>query len=173
MELLVLTRHCLDHHPLRLKTTVQVPHAPWPFRFQDMWLQHDSFMKTVSDNWSLPMLQPNSVSMLIRKLRRLKACLRHWNNDVFHNINDEIEQATQKLNEIQQIIAISGDSDANFEIEMNCLSHLNDLLSRRHALLTQKNRLQWLKYGDRNSAFFSQTSRLPKITTFHHLYTGW
>lgn len=38
VELLVLTKNCSDHHPLKLTTTVQMVHAPRSFHFQDIWL---------------------------------------------------------------------------------------------------------------------------------------
>lgn len=66
----------------------------------------------------------------------------------------EIDNVSADLDDIQYIIALEGDMEERFEIEMNCATTLNDLLACRQAFLSQKNRLQWLQDGDRNLAFF-------------------
>lgn len=100
------------------------------------------------------MYKATPTALLVSKLRRLKICLRDWNVQHFRNIYVEIEHATADLNNVQNMIATTGDTNDLFDPEMNCLTRLNDLIARRHTFLTQKNRLQWLKDGDWNSSFF-------------------
>lgn len=71
----------------------------------------------------------------------------------------EIQQASNHLDHIQQSISVEGDSDDLFNEEMNQTSKVNGLLARRHALISQKNRLQ---DGDRNSAFFHRLHSAQK-----------
>lgn len=46
-DLLILPSLCSDLNPLCLRTTNVVPHPSRPFRFQDMWTMHDSFLPVV------------------------------------------------------------------------------------------------------------------------------
>lgn len=66
----------------------------------------------------------------------------------------EIQHATEDLDHILRTIAEDGDSNDRFNAEINQIARLNNLLAKRQALLSQKNCLQWLQDGDRNSAFF-------------------
>lgn len=99
-------------------------------------------------------MHSSPATVLIRKLKRLKARLSDWNQDVFRNIYAELDEASLALDDIQQEIAQHGDFDVRFDLEMNSTSRVNNLLARRHAYLTQRNWLQWLKDGDINSTFF-------------------
>lgn len=49
---------------------------------------------------------------------------------------------------------------------MNQISKLNGLIARRDALISQNNRLQWLKDGNKNLAFFHRlhSSRKSKAS---------
>lgn len=49
VELLVLPMHGSNHSPLRLRASVGNPNISRPFRFQDMWTQHEGFLFFVRD----------------------------------------------------------------------------------------------------------------------------
>lgn len=85
---------------------------------------------------------PNSILHFVRKFKRLKHMIRHWNLVVFRDIFVELEAATASLDEIQQEISVQGDSDQLFNEEMHHTSIVNRLFAQRHALLTQRGRLQ-------------------------------
>lgn len=53
------------------------------------------------------------------KLKRLRGKLKILNSEIFQNIYTKIQQATTLLDEIQKNIAAHGDSDDQFNMEMN------------------------------------------------------
>lgn len=75
------------------------------------------------------------------KLRRLKIRLRDWNKDVFRNIFDEIQQATNELDDIQKEIAQYGNSDTRFDQEMDLVTKVISLLEMRRTFHAQKSHL--------------------------------
>lgn len=97
---------------------------------------------------------PNPILRFVRKFKPLKHMIRHWNLVVFWDLFAELEAATVALDEIQQEISVQGDSDQLFNEEMHHTSIVNWLFVQRHALLTQRGRLQQLEDVDRNFAFF-------------------
>lgn len=101
VELLILPLHCSDHNPLHLRTSLNVPASPRPFRFQDMWTMHESFFDTVKQSWYIPILACTPTVRLITKLKRLRHILKVWNAESFRNIHTEIQQASIKLDQTQ------------------------------------------------------------------------
>lgn len=154
VELLILPMLCSDHSPLRLQAARKITTSPRLLRFQNMWTLHEQFHAMVKDNWYIPLPASNPTLCLIAKLKCLRGKLRTWNLESFRNIHTEIQRESAILDQIQQRISIDGDSDNLFLNEMNQTSKVNGLLARRHALISKKNCLQWLKDGERNSSFF-------------------
>ncbi|KAL8457094.1 hypothetical protein ACS0TY_034251 [Phlomoides rotata] len=58
-----------------------------------------------------------------------------------------------------------GDDEDRFDREVNCQVHLNRLLDRQQTLITQKNHLQWLSDGDRNTNFFHIANAVRKTNS--------
>ncbi|KAL8523191.1 hypothetical protein ACS0TY_013240 [Phlomoides rotata] len=169
----ILPRWSSDHHPLKLVLTNDVPTLPRPFRFQSMWLSHDGFLAVVRDSWSQTSDIRNPVVRVASKLRNLRTVLRQWNSEIFRNVFVEIDTATAALEAIQQEIAREGDSDSWMSAEIEKTMHLNDLLARRNLFLRQRNRLQWLTDGDRNSAFFHRLHSIWKTqSSISHIRDG-
>lgn len=162
---MILPMICSDHHPIRLRATNHVHIGPHSFYFQDMWTHHHDFSTFVRTCWTLPIHAANPALCLMAKLKRLKGKLRTWNANVFRNVFNEIQLATEALDATQQKISTEGDSDELFDEEMNRIATLNGLLARRHAMLSQKNRLLWLKDGDINSVFFHRMHCTRKSRT--------
>ncbi|KAL8502779.1 hypothetical protein ACS0TY_021770 [Phlomoides rotata] len=134
----VLPRISSDHHPILLNLQETADHAIRPFCFQNMWVT--------------------------QKLKRLKATLKHWNKVTFKNIFVDLEAATAALAAIQLESASLGDSDERLMQEIECMNRLNSALSSHQIRSTQRNRLQWLQDGDRNSKFFHAMNRIWKTS---------
>lgn len=79
VELLILPMLCSDHSPLHLRVNNRVASSPRPFRFQNMWTQHDQFHSVVKENWYIPMQNMNPTLCLMLKLKRLRSKLKTWN----------------------------------------------------------------------------------------------
>ncbi|KAL8480341.1 hypothetical protein ACS0TY_027037 [Phlomoides rotata] len=107
----VLPRISTDHHPILLTLQENADHAIRPFRFQNIWSTHPSFLPLVSDSWRQFVTSYNPIHRVTQKLKRLKATLKHWNKVTFRNIFVELETATAALAAIQLESASLGDSD--------------------------------------------------------------
>ncbi|XP_026441936.1 uncharacterized protein LOC113341166 [Papaver somniferum] len=130
-----------------------------PFRFQQMWLSHPSFLQVVIDSWSED-ISGNPIFIYMNKLKRLKKILKDWNWEVFGNVHDNLKNAEDKVME-ETII-----SDA----DPTNISLLNNLVTARgnyeiaannlNTFLRNKARMNWIKDGDANSNFFHTSIKM-------------
>lgn len=66
----VLPRTCSDHSPLAVFCTLQELSGFHPFRFQNMWTLHASFLDFVRQSWSSPLPPSNPIVQVMGKLSR-------------------------------------------------------------------------------------------------------
>ena len=92
-----------DHSPMMVKVIDNDQNIKKPFRFFDMWMDHDEFMPLVKKVWDqnsggCPMYQ------LCCKLRKLKQELKLFNMTHFSNISDRVKDAKHEMDKAQQAL---------------------------------------------------------------------
>ncbi|KAL8456445.1 hypothetical protein ACS0TY_034597 [Phlomoides rotata] len=158
----VLARAGSDHHPMVLHCAKDSSSRPRPFKFQSAWTIDSRFRELVRLSWNHNSRPPDPISRIMQKLKRLKGALRIWNRQVFGLINKKIADANQAILAVQAQIYTTRDSDQLLESEIEATIQLNRFLKQEQLFFAQKNRVSWLKDGDRNSAFFQRLHRIKK-----------
>ncbi|KAG2674104.1 hypothetical protein I3760_13G120200, partial [Carya illinoinensis] len=75
-----------DHCPMLIHSQKPVvSYGHHPFRFQNMWVSHENFLRCVEEVWKEP---TTSVSLvrLAKKLKKIKLALRAWIKQVFGHV---------------------------------------------------------------------------------------
>ncbi|KAL8529336.1 hypothetical protein ACS0TY_006665 [Phlomoides rotata] len=129
-----------------------------------MWTTHPSFRQTVLNSWTQLTTASSLIQLVTQKLKRLKATLKNWNHVVFKNIYVEMEEASEALNAIPVEAALYGDTEDQLLTEIDCTVRLNTIMHQHQINSTQRNHLQWLQDGDRNSQFFHTMNRIRKTS---------
>lgn len=94
-----LPRISSDHTPLCFEFQVPEKKKPSGFIFQNMWLDHPSFLHMVKKNWDTP-IHGTPGYILARKWIRLKGALKDWNWNVFGNIHHKKVELRAKVHEL-------------------------------------------------------------------------
>lgn len=71
-----LARISSDHSPILLVHHNHSPLSNAPFKFENKWLPHPSFLDLVKYSWDIP-IEGNPQSILAQKLKALKQTLKH------------------------------------------------------------------------------------------------
>ena len=92
--------------------------------------------------------------ILSQKLKVLKQHLKVFNNQHFSNISRRVEEARDKLFNIQSLMNLHpGDVDLS-TAEADALHDLYTLTKAEESFARQKSRAIWMKEGDRYSKYF-------------------
>jgi hypothetical protein len=94
----------------------------------------------------------------------LKDELKIWNKNIFGNIHNQVSNAVNKLNDIQQRIQVDGYTDSLFSQENLAKTELETVLNMEEAYWHEKARVKWHCDGDRNTAFFTELQKSNKLT---------
>lgn len=124
------------------------------FRYENMWRRDPSYMALVESRWS-SLEAPSNLDSLAQSLQHVSCSLSDWEQSSFGSVRKELVRLRQELEKERQSTIRSGPTRK----EASLMSRLSELLSREEIMFKQRSRLDWLKDGDRNTAFFHAKSR--------------
>lgn len=138
-----------DHVPMRLTLKHADLNIKSPFRYFNVWANHQDFKKIVEDGWHKNYYR-DPMQNVWRKLKMLRSNLRQLNNAEFKNISQKVEKARSDLKEIQRCIQQQY-SDNLLNAEKQALQNLERWATIEEAVFKQKSRVNWLRLGDSNT----------------------
>lgn len=138
-----------DHCPLILNCTLPLKRVPKLFKFESMWSTHPTCEDIISDSWD-SRVQGSSMFRLAQKLRNCRQSLKEWSAKEFGNNKRKLEALKSQL----AVIQVDCPSDSNMGDMYQIKKEIETLLDREEMYYHQRSRINWLRYGDRNTSFF-------------------
>jgi len=142
-----------DHFPLLLDFEHSQTTFVSQFKFLSMWTLHDDCKSIIQESWNENMVGC-PMFILNQKLKNLKQKLKHWNKNVFGNVNTLVKEAEQKLILIQSDIDTNGAFETLLDHQKNAQIDLEKALEKEEELWKEKSSSNWHSNGDRNTKYF-------------------
>lgn len=95
-----LTKLSSNHYPLLLEFKNDDCLFISQFKFLKIWISHPNCINIVKNCWNTQFIGC-PMFILNQKLKHLKSTLKVWNKNTFGNVNDQVKQATLKVDSIQ------------------------------------------------------------------------
>ena len=158
-----------DHSPAILRLPLTPKFVPKPFKFSNVLVHHDNFKQVVSSAWEQ---EDNGYFMfrVVKNLKSLKKPLRKLLIDK-GNLHTKVNVLRSELDEVQRGLDLDPFNSILREEHAAYLKAYNDAVLDEERFLKQKAKVEWLKVGDSNSAFFHKTvksrvtrSRIDAVT---------
>ncbi|XP_062094228.1 uncharacterized protein LOC133800288 [Humulus lupulus] len=155
----VVSNHCaivLKHIPVQNK-------GMHPFRFYNMWTSHPKFKTTILNSWNKPLKSEGcSLEQISKKLHRLKFKLKRFNWKV---VGDIVKNYEESKNTYQQAkISLFSDltNQALSVAERSSYLEFKKQEAAYASFLYQKSKIDWIRFGDENSAMFYASMKKRK-----------
>ncbi|KAH7843546.1 hypothetical protein Vadar_018002 [Vaccinium darrowii] len=138
-----------DHCPLVVNCRVPLRKVPFIYKFESMWTTHPECRQVIEKGWEFQ-TRGSDMFRMVQKLKNCKEELIVWSKRAVGHNKLRLKALQDNLKSIQA----APFSPANFEKEKGLLKEIEILLLREEMYLHQRSRINWLSYGDKNSAFF-------------------
>lgn len=131
---------------------------PWPqpdpiqhgFRFEAAWLRAGDYREVTEKAWAAGSDGSKSLRSVCKNLQDLAGTLRDWSKISFGSVRKEIQKLERKLKTLRNSMV----DDNVLSEERMVEQKLCELFEREEIMARQRSRVDWLKEGDRNTAFF-------------------
>ncbi|KAK8989039.1 hypothetical protein V6N11_030407 [Hibiscus sabdariffa] len=138
-----------DHAPIIIYPHGLTKKHKRDFKFESKWLLEEECKSTVQASWT-PCTQPRPSHRFGSKLRRTKYSLIKWSKlktRIHNNRKQELLEKIKAYQGKQMSKAETADSKA-------CKKELDSMWEGKERYWHQRARVEWLKYGDKNTKFF-------------------
>ncbi|GAV91122.1 Exo_endo_phos domain-containing protein [Cephalotus follicularis] len=137
-----------DHSPVSIQLMRHLDKGK-PFKFLNFWADHVDFIKTVKEEWD-KVFSGSPLMVIHKKLKSLKGPLKRLSS----RLDEKAADFRRKLHLLQdQLDACLGDEGLRV-LEGHVRQQLMEVIVQEEAFFKQKARIQWLKQGDSNTAYF-------------------
>ncbi|XP_042029954.1 uncharacterized protein LOC121776864 [Salvia splendens] len=162
-----LVRFSLDHTPLLVRCQFSVQTTKPAFRFQNMWVRHETFRGEIARVWEAETGYSGMMNLQL-KLIRIKKFLKVWNREVFGNILQNLKDEEQTVLEAQ--ILFDSDPTLAHRAEFNRVSaKLIVTAKMEEEFWRQKATIRWATDEERNSKFFHGWVRQKRVKSRMHM----
>ncbi|KAM0884665.1 hypothetical protein ACQ4PT_030837 [Festuca glaucescens] len=144
-----------DHYAILISLAGGQQHKPvvpvmQGFRYEAMWRRAEDYTGVVEGAWAKNNVGPNAMQATCANLSRLAVSLKDWSHTSFGSVQREIKRLETAL----WRLCSSPISDAVIAEEKVVERLLCELFEREEIMARQRSRVDWLREGDHNTAFF-------------------
>ncbi|XP_062089422.1 uncharacterized protein LOC133795953 [Humulus lupulus] len=158
-----------DHCYCLIKAVQEVVSGFRPFKFFNMWIEHANFKRIVLESWYKP-VQVVGLERVMVQLKRLSRVLRLFNKQQVGDVDRNFQIAKERYNRTQ-IQCQQNPHVAGFQIEEQiAFTGLAQQYKIYDSYLRQRRKVNWIRFGDDNTAFFhaclKQRKEINRIISF-------
>jgi hypothetical protein len=140
--------HCMLAVKIQKLSEPHVMGGPRPFMYEDAWQREEGFMQAMGEGWQAGAGAGGLVG-LNDALMQMQTHLSDWSSKKFGDIRKRIKKVRKQFEKERAGSLYRGISTREKELARQ----LADLLRKEEIMARQRSRVQWLKEGDRNTAF--------------------
>ncbi|GAV89257.1 hypothetical protein CFOL_v3_32675 [Cephalotus follicularis] len=148
-----------DHSPAKLQLRSRPPSLGRSFKFLNIWASHPSFLGIVRHVWAAEVVG-TLLEVVAKKLKMLKPALQRLHNEYFKNPASLVAQSRQEVENVQARLEKEPTNPHLKFLEKKLVEKLRNTCHVEEAVLRQKSRVQWLKLGDSNIAYFHKVCKV-------------
>jgi hypothetical protein len=167
----VQSDHCMIHTELR-KHINHRPLGRKAFKYENVWQTHGDYDKVVVDLWRKAE-RGVGLKGFSKTLASLQSGLSSWGTTTFGDFKKKLSNLRRELDRVRRISVGRGPSLE----EKRIMESINEVLIQEEIWIKQRSRVNWLKSGDRNTAYFhafaSQRKRINSISTLQREDGSW
>lgn len=152
LEIMVMNPGSSDHSPLspELDSNMRVSHKS--FKFFNCIAEHPEFLQRVRVAWNGG--HKGDLKAVWQKLKKVKASIKQLNNSAFKGVSSKVKDIREKLQYIHEIMRDPLTIAHNRQHEKELQLQLEKWSLIEESAIQQKSKVQWLKLGDANTAYF-------------------
>ncbi|GAV62775.1 hypothetical protein CFOL_v3_06298 [Cephalotus follicularis] len=151
-----------DHSPVTIHMRNRQQYRGRPFKFLNYWAKSEKFLQVVSQEWAKDHTG-SPLAAIHKKLQCLKACLKEFCTRPDSKVVDLRAHPHQLQLDIQGDMVTPSTLEQERQVRPKVASAARD----EEAFFKQKSRIQWLKEGDTNRAFFHMAVKVQQ--SWNHL----
>uniref|UniRef100_A0A803QQW6 Reverse transcriptase domain-containing protein n=1 Tax=Cannabis sativa TaxID=3483 RepID=A0A803QQW6_CANSA len=161
-EAVFLPELSFDHSPLLVSIYQNKSSGKKPFKYYNMWKMAPTFDTQVSKRGNEE-VQGSQMYKIVTKLKRLKLVLKKINREGFSEIHKADMVTKDDLITAQEELSKNPQSLTLIKTEQEASKKYNEVHKAYSMFLSQKAKINWATFGDKNSAYFHASLKFRRI----------